>query len=378
MRIGLSGTTIEPAITQGKWDGIGNYTKNLYDQFLQEKLPVTPFSFPHAKKPLYSGLLNGRFFKYSYATSVIASLINPLPYSIHGKLKSYIDIIHITDHMIPKISDIPVIATLNDGLMFSSDRHHWKSIRLGHLKQWIRKQSLAWPDHFITISHAMRTELLETCSIKENDLSVVHLGISPEWFETVPDEIKQSTLDKFQLPNNFLLFVGTLQHKKNISRLIQAFLQLPIEMQKAYPLVIVGRARFDAEESLTAIRELLKSQHGVWLNDLNSTDLRTLYQCATLHVHPSLHEGFGLTLLEAFASKTPVLTSNVAAMPEIAADAAFLIDPHDVEHIRHGLHTLLSDAELRNTLVKKGLQRVKAFSWEKCASETLKVYHQFL
>lgn len=376
MRIGLTLTTIEPMITHGKLDGIGTYTKNLYEQLVQAKQTVIPYSFPNTKSKLSSAFSHGKFFNYSYSLSTVASLINLKHHSIHGKLKSHIDLLHSTDHMIPKIHDVPTIATLNDSLMFMPKYQHYKNIRLSHIKQWMRKQSLRWADVFITISACMRQELIENLSISEDKLAVIHLGISPWWLESVSEFTKQQTLKKLNLPNNFLLFTGTLQYKKNLPRLIDAFLLLPIELQKAYPLVVVGQASFDAAESLIAINKLKSSGTGYWLNYVSIEELRTLFQCATLHVHPSLHEGFGLTLLEAFASKTAVLTSNVTAMPEIAGDAAYLVNPYDTDEIRHGLEYLLTHPSVLSNLVQKGELRVKQFSWKKCAEETIKLYQR--
>jgi alpha-1,3-rhamnosyl/mannosyltransferase len=190
----------------------------------------------------------------------------------------------------------------------------------------------------------------------------------------IPTEEKERLLAKFKLPKNFVLFTGTLHPKKNLPRLIQAFLQLPADIQKEYPLVIAGRAGWDTQESLAAIKVLENKQLGRWLDYVTLDELRALFQSATLYTHPSLHEGFGLTLLQAFASGTPVLTSNITAMPETAGGAAYLVDPHSVESIRDGLKMLLSNTSLREDLIKKGLERVKNYSWVKCAEQTLAVY----
>src|SRR6185437_11239349 len=114
---------------------------------------------------------------------------------------------------------------------------------------------------------------------------------------------------------------------------------------------------------------------GAWLNYVSYDDLRILFQCATLYVHPSLHEGFGLTILEAFASQTPVITSRVAALPEIAGNAARLIDPLSVDEIKEAMTTLLLKEYLRNELIQKGNMRAKEFNWDKCAEETVRIYH---
>lgn len=220
----------------------------------------------------------------------------------------------------------------------------------------------------------MIPELVEHIGIKPEKISVVYLGIQEEWFQKTSEAHKLAALKKFNLPRNFLLFTGTLQHKKNLPRIIHAYLALPTDIQEAYPLVIVGRAGWGTEESLAAIQKLTDQKKGVWLNYVSIEELRVLFQCASLYVHPSLHEGFGLTLLEAFASETPVLTSNVTALPEVAGDAAYFVDPYSVAEISQGIQRMLTSPSLQEVLVQKGVARARKFSWEKCAEETLKVY----
>lgn len=376
MRIGLTCTTIEPAITHGHIDGIGTYTKNLYETFINRGENVTPYSFPNAKKPLASSFPNGKFFPFSYSAATMSAFINP--FSLYKKLKKELDILHVTDHMLPKVVDIPVVATLCDAIMFNNANWHWDTIRLGNVKKWLRKKTVHWADHFITISHAMVPELVEHIGIKEENISVTYLGIHDAWFVKKTEEQKQYVLHKFNLPQNFLLFTGTIQHKKNLPRVIKAYLQLPADIQDAYPLVIVGRPGWGTTESLAAIQELLEQKRGYWLNYVSIEELYVLFQSASLYIHPSLHEGFGLTLLEAFASGTPTITSNITALPEIAQDAAFIVDPYSIQDIRDAMQMVLTSPQLQQTLIQKGIARVKEFSWDKCAEQTLEIYKSLL
>ena len=378
MRIGLTCTTIEPCLAQGKLDGIGTYTKNLLASFQTKGKTIVPFSFPNNTIKNNSELNNGQFFKYSYSVSTIISLMNPLPFSLYTNLKNKIDILHATDHMLPKINNIPVVATICDAIMFNNANWHWDTIKLGNLKKWMRKKTLHWADHYITISHAMVPELVEFIGIDPKKISVVYLGIDPSWFHLQDELAKQAVLKKLNLPNQFILAAGTIQHKKNLPRLIHAFLELPEDIQEAYPLVIVGKSGWGIEESMAAIKMLTDKKRGVWLDYVEFADLQILFQAASLYAHPSLHEGFGLTVLEAFASNTPVLTSNVKALPEIASNAAYLIDPYSINDITRGLHTILTSPSLQQELVQKGLERARAFSWEKCATDTLKIYESVI
>lgn len=378
MRIGLTCTTIEPTLTHGKIDGIGTYTKNLYETFTKKGQEVIPFSFPNAKKRPLSHFPNGKFFDFSYSVSTLTSLINPTSLTVHRNIQKQIDILHVTDHMLPKLNNIPTVATICDAIMFKHSDWHWDTIRLGNLKKWIRKKTIHWADHFITISNAMVPELVEHIGIKQEKISVVYLGIAKQWFEKISEEDKTQVLKKFNIPNKFLLFTGTLQHKKNLPRIIQAYSQLPPDIQDEYPLVIVGRPGWGTEASLAAIQELIDKKKGYWLNYISIEELRVLFQCATIYVHPSLHEGFGLTLLEAFASETPTITSNVTALPEIANGAAYLVDPYSVAEISQAIKNVLTSPTIREELIQKGTARAREFSWDKCAEETLKIYRTLL
>jgi glycosyltransferase involved in cell wall biosynthesis len=374
MHIGFSLTTLEPAISQGKIDGIGMYTKNLYEALLRRNEKITPFSFPNTKGKMTSAFPNGRLLNYSYMLSTIGSLLSPL--SLHGNLKQDIDLFHATDHMIPRIKDIPLVATIHDAIMFQHPE--WHSFRFGKLKKMIRKKTFRWPDRYITISKAMVAEIVEFGGIDPDKIDVIYHGVAPEWFVEASDETKYQLRKKYHLPEKFILFASTLQEKKNLPRLVQAYLQLSKELQDEYPLIIVGRTGWGNKESMAAVEKITSQKKGAWLNYVSYDDLRTLFQCATLYVHPSLHEGFGLTILEAFASKTPVITSNVAAMPEVAGDAALLIDPLSVDDIKQAMTTLLLNEHLSRELTQKGIMRAKEFSWNKCAEETIKVYNLLL
>jgi glycosyltransferase involved in cell wall biosynthesis len=374
MRIGLSLTTLEPAISAGKMDGIGMYTKNLYEALMRRNETITPFSFPNTKEKLTPTFPNGQLLKYSYSLSTLGSLL--LQKSMQNNLKQSIDLFHATDHMIPRVDDIPLIATIHDAIMFQHPE--WHRLRFGKIKKMIRKRSFRWPDRYITISKAMVSEIAEYGNLDPEKIDVIYHGVAPEWFIEATSDNKAEIRKKYSLPEQFLLFASTLQEKKNLPRLVEAYLQLPHDLQQEYPLIIVGRPGWGNEASTAAVDKILSQKKGQWLNYVPYDDLRTLFQCAALYLHPSLHEGFGLTILEAFASQTPVITSRVAALPEIAGDAAVLIDPLSTTEITTAIKHLLLNPTLQEQYIQKGIERAKQFSWDKCAEETIKVYQKAL
>lgn len=377
MRIGFGCTIIENAVSKGQIDGVGSYTQCLLDQFKKTNQQITPYSYPLLKqRNMKSSLPNGKIFKLPYMPATALSLLTPRAIPTYGNVENEIDIFHAPDHLVPKFKKTPVVATLHDALLFLHPE--WYEARFSHLKNWIRKTSTQWADHFITGSRTMIPELVEHWGVPENKISVVHDGLDGAWFNRVSTEERQKVLTQYQLPEKFILVVGTLQPKKNVPRVIEAFLQLPLEIQREYPLVIVGKAGWNTEESLAAIEKLSAAGTGYWLKYLPLQDLYALFQAATLYVHMSLHEGFGLTLLQAFASGTPVLTSTVTAMPETAGGAACLADPESIEDISNAMQNLILNPDRRTEMVTKGLLRAKEFSWEKCAEQTLAVYQKLV
>lgn len=375
MRIGLTCTTIEPSLTQGKIDGIGMYTKTLLDQFSNLNLDVTPYSFPNNKNK-QSGIKNGKVFPLSFTSATLSSFIKPIADTIYKNIPKQIDLLHVTDHMIPRVDRISMIATIHDALMFKHPE--WYSSKLRGIKNWLRKETMKWPKHFITISQAMVPELVRYLDIPESKITVVHNGLPDWWHEKVsPTEIK-NTLQRLGLPKKFILFTGTIQPKKNVARLIEAFLQLPQDIQQEYPLVIAGKAGWDTTEDIIAINKLIQHKTGYWLNYVSKEDIRTLYQAATLYVFPSLHEGFGLTLLEAFASGTPVMTSSVPALQEIGANAVYFIDPLSIDSMTLGMRNFLTSEGLRQQYINSGSLRVRDFTVDRCIRGTLNVYEKFI
>jgi glycosyltransferase involved in cell wall biosynthesis len=376
MRIGLSCTTIEPALTHGKIDGIGVYTKNLYEQFSKLHQDITPFSFPSFSNWIKSSSYpNGKIFPLPFLPATAISLAKPAARLLYGKCCDQIDLLHVTDHMVPRISKTPVIATIHDALMFTHPE--WYPSRFRSLKNRLRKKTFHWAQHFITVSHAMVSELEECLGIDPKKISVVHNGLPSWWHEKVSEIEKKNVLTKLGIPEKFILCTGTLQQKKNFTGLIHAYSKLPKDLRDAYPLVIAGKSGWGVTETLAAIKKLVDEKAGFWLDYVNLEEIRILYQAATAYVFPSLHEGFGLTLLEAFASGTPVITSNIPALREVAGDAAILVDPKSTHDISKAIQHLLEDKQKREDLIQKGLQRVKEFTLENCARNTLNVYEQF-
>jgi glycosyltransferase involved in cell wall biosynthesis len=189
-------------------------------------------------------------------------------------------------------------------------------------------------------------------------------------------EILARVRSAYGLPGEFILFLGSLEPRKNLVRLISAYARLPHALRREVHLVIAGGAGWLNENVKRAAIE-----HGVtdWVHFVGyipDEDLSALYSLATVFAYPSLAEGFGLPILDAMQCGVPVLTSNVSSLPEVTGDAAVLVSPTNVDEIVDGLTRLLESDSLRAQLRERGYRRASQFSWERCARETLAVYQQ--
>ena len=371
MRIGLSTTTIEPALTNGKIDGIGVYTRALLEGLPQHGCHVTGFSYPTMLDDR-THFTHGRTMNRSYPASTLLDILTPTTL----RKKMPVDVFHATDYRIIRM-DCPVVATLHDAIPLKYP--HWCSPRLRHLKNVLLKRSAGNADHVIAVSEYAVTELVECFGIDDRNITVVHNGIGSEWSVTPEQSSVNKTLVEYGLREGYYLFVGTLQPRKNVERILEAYLHLPPAIRSDRQLVIVGHAGWQCEELINRI--FVATQQGenvVWLSNLNDmTQLRDLYAAAGVFVFPSLYEGFGIPIVEAFASGLPVITSNSTSLPEVSQGAALEIDPCSVSEINAAMLALVQDDALRARCIVAGRKRAKTLTWEATVERTADVYRKF-
>ncbi len=244
---------------------------------------------------------------------------------------------------------------------------------------WYRRfdQSIAEADHVIAVSHNTAKELHELCGVPFEKISVIHNGLSPQ-FRVIDDaEILGATRDKFQLPEQFLLFVGGLRPLKNLMRLVEAF----ADVAKSFPhvkLVLVGKFVAGRESLRERIRQLGLLEHVLMTGYVSEEELIHFYNMATVFAFPSLHEGFGYPVLEAMACRCPVLASNRTSLPEVCGEAAEFVDPEDTDALAGGLRKMLSSEARRRELVELGVEQVARFDWQTCIDRHLQVYQRLL
>ncbi len=236
------------------------------------------------------------------------------------------------------------------------------------------RSSLTYSNEIITDSQAVKKEVIRWKPECERKITVIPPAVDPTFRKLSNLPLLEKIKEKFGLTKKIILYVGNTRPYKNLPRLIKALALLKKNKDQCYQLVIGGGEL----RNLPLLRRLTESlrlaDSVVFTGDLSDEEVIALMNAADIFVFPSLYEGFGLPPLEAMACGTPVVTSKAGSLPEVVGDAALLVDPENEEEIVSAIETVLTNAKLREELIKKGFERVKRFSWEKTARETLDIY----
>ena len=253
----------------------------------------------------------------------------------------------------------------------------WVDYPLKRLTNRLWKHSLGWADHIITISEFSKGEIVKWLGIPEEKVSSIHLGVDNSWSVPPPPEELTACLKRYGLAEGYLIAVGTLQPRKNIDRLIDSHATLPKQMQAEMPLLVVGREGWGVKELSARLRSQ-DSRHIKWVSRVSDEDLKILMAGARALAFPSLYEGFGLPIIEAFAAGVPVLAANKTAIPEVAAGAALLFDPENVASIAESMVAIFESSALREELRNAGRERANCFSWGRTTDQTIEVYRNVI
>ncbi|MDF3054172.1 MAG: hypothetical protein K0Q74_79 [Gammaproteobacteria bacterium] len=232
-------------------------------------------------------------------------------------------------------------------------------------------------NHIITDSAFTRDELLDTHLVEDAArVSVVHLGVDPLFYPRPLEAIAPCLSELGLTPQTYVLAIGTIEPRKNLPRLLRAYERLPDHLKRSFSLVLVGARGWHDKQLLTDIKTLIPPGKVICTGYLPREKLAAVLAGAAVFAFPSLYEGFGLPVLEAFASGVPVLTSNNSALKEIAQDCALLTNPLDIDDISDKLARLLGDTGKTDTLKQRGIQQAQKFSWRRCADLTVQAYQK--
>ncbi len=276
------------------------------------------------------------------------------------------DVLFVPAHVLPLYCPVPAVVTVHDlGYRYYPEAH--TPFQRRYL-DWTTRRHARLARRLIADSAATRDDLLRHYRADPARIRVVHLGVNPALRPVAdPSPVRR----KYGLHNDYLLYLGTLQPRKNLLRLLDAFAQ--VSDRFPVDLVLAGGKGWLYESIFARARELGLGDRVRFPGYIPEADKAALLSGATAFVFPSLYEGFGLPVLEAMACGTPTLIANASSLPEIAGDAALRVDPLRVESIAGGLARLLADPALRRSLAEKGLRRVRQFSWHRAAEQTLQI-----
>lgn len=290
--------------------------------------------------------------------------------SVEFLLPQEVDVVHAVSLGYPVATKKPFIVTVHDLGPLTHPEH------FSNARPWVMENSLRQAqrkaDAIICVSQSTADEV---CGYLGNGIadriSIVHEGVSAEFFETPnPQVLDQLDLPELEIP--FILTAGKMSPRKNLQSILKAMSLLKKDIP--HHLVLVGGQGWGDDGF---IDDLLNSELGArihFLDYVTDLQLRALYSRAAVYVHPSLYEGFGLPILEAMASGTPVVTSNSTSLPEVAGNAALLVEPTDVVALADAVNRMCLNEELSNEMVLRGRERSKLFNWNNCAKKIARIY----
>ncbi|NIM99459.1 MAG: glycosyltransferase [candidate division Zixibacteria bacterium] len=284
-----------------------------------------------------------------------------------------VDIFHAI-YTIPLRTSARVVLTLVEfSWLINPEEFPASPLFLSQLRLMTR-HSIHRADRIITPTWVGRNELLSYFDLPEEKVEVIHFGFNDVFLEPCEREEIDRIKQRYGIASHYLLSVGDLHPRKNLIRLIEAFSWLKETQRISHQLVLVGKDLWRAEEIYRKASSCSARDSIVFTGYIPIEELKALYQGATLFAFPSLNEGFGLPVHEAMASRLPVIVSDRGALPEVAGNAALVVDPLNVEEIGWAIFRVLDSPTLRKELVRKGLEQIQAFSWEESCRKTLRLY----
>lgn len=286
-----------------------------------------------------------------------------------------IDLYHATDFVLPP-THARSILTVHD-LSFVRVPES-ASPPLKSYLDVVVPRSIAQATHVIADSQATKDDIIALYDTAPEKITVLLSGVDPRFQPVVDLQHQQTARTRYGIdPRPYILAVGTVQPRKNYSRLIRSVAMLR-QRSHDVQLVIAGGKGWLEDDMYTTLAKTSMEDHVCFIGYANDADLPTLYSAATCVAYPSLYEGFGFPILEGMACHTPVVTANVASLPEVAGDAALMVDPLDVDALTDALERVLTDRNLRQTLITRGQARVKHFTWGRAATQLRQLYDHVL
>lgn len=371
MKIGIDCRTILNPL-KGERAGVGYYTyylvkhllkldkKNQYVLFFDYRVKDTsPFKQKNVVIKYFPFSQYKKFLPFSYSHMLISAFL----------IRENLDLYHSPANVIPYAYNKPSVVTVHDLAIYKHPKFFPSGQKFS--TKFLVPKSLKKTKKIIAVSETTKKDIVKLFKIPAAKIKVIYEGFAGDKVKVA----EAATLKKYKLASPYILFVGTIEPRKNLVGLIQAFAEVNKDRRlKNYQLILAGAEGWKDEKVFKTIQDLKLGMKIKYLGYVSHDDKLNLMRRATCFVFPSFYEGFGLPVLEAMAIGTPVITSNLSSLPEVAGQAAILVNPAKKEEITKALKKVLGNEHLRQQMSNNGREQARKFSWSKCVQETLKVY----
>lgn len=353
--------------------GIGVYLRNLLGSIAEGRL------MPRDRLKLFG---DGKAIGFFFGDSFKVEPFNPRIYSVREQFDSLlkpnmVGLWHSPHYNIPLGFRGKLIVTIHDLTHYLFRRTLFTGLKRLY-SEFMFRECFRCADQVIAVSENTKKDILSNFRYPEDRIHVIKEGVG-KIFRVVSDRTELEALRRyFKLPESFILYVGLVKPHKNVELLVETVCSLRRSGRIKEKLVIVGRKDPETWKLIQSAAGSDLDEHVIHINYVREEDLPFIYNLAKVFVMPSLYEGFGLTVLEAFACGLAVLAADTSSIPEVAGDAACLFDPKSKDELKEKLLVLLDDNTLRQSLREKGFERIKHFSWEDMARETVRLYEKLL
>ncbi len=362
--------------------GIGKYTYEISKELREEREFEWYYNYGYHSKKLYSpdnNSKNGSFAKK------LKKIMTSNPYTKYLSREFFTQLTKVFTRSYdlywqpnfipnPNIKAKKLITTIHDFSFYLYPQ--WQPAeRVKYFNKRIWREAIK-SDFLITGSNFSKAEIIEYFNYPEERIEVINHGIDHSIYKIYKEEELKELKIKYNLPKNYILFVGSIEPRKNLINLLFAYQKLPKEIKREIPLLLCGFKGWNNREIMNLIEK--ERKYIRYLGYLTDIELAGIYNLATIFIYPSLYEGFGIPPLEAFACGTPVISSNVSSLPEACGESALFINPNSPEDIKEKIIQLLEDKELRDEMRKRGLIHSQSFSWEKSAQKHLELFKKII
>lgn len=368
MRIALDVSPITPTRT-----GVGNYCYYLLKHLLALAREDTFLGFSSGSSRVDLGVMSSRV-RHRHVplpTRVLYQLWTRLSWPKVDSWLGGADVYHATNYFLAPTRTARRVVTIHDLTFMAAPELCSPKISglfAQHVGRFVREA-----DAVIACSEATKTDVLRFCHANPSRITVVHEAVDEDFHAMARAEAQRHVAEQYGLAGPFILFVGTLEPRKNLPVLLRAFARIVKDIP--HTLVLGGGVGWNAEPIFETLESLALGDRVRQIGFVRNTeDLSALYSAADVSVLPSRYEGFGLPVLEAMTCGCPVVAANNSSIPEVAGDAAILCGTDDVDAFAVALHRIISDEAVRLRLIDAGREQVKRFSWQTCAEQTLSVY----